>query len=158
MANNTERRTSIIDMAIFFVLLAIIAVLAIPRYQRYTKIGTTKDLISQLEEATETAIEELKASQDKKGADVSLSDELCLNVLKRHLQGQFPANPFTQNSEVSLIRHLNISPGQVFDVRGGWIWKLVFPQEKNKPVVSQFWLNSDTVHIGHGKGESYIHP
>ena len=62
MANNTERRTSKIDMAIFFVLLAIIAVLAIPRYQRYTKIGTTKDLISQLEEATETAIEELKAS------------------------------------------------------------------------------------------------
>ena len=130
MKENKERGTSIIDMAIIFVLLAIIAVLAIPRYQRYAKIGTTKDLIIQLEVASDAAIEELKAKQDKKGADVSLSDELCLNVLKRHLQGQFPANPFTHNSEVALIRHLNISPGQVFDVRGGWIWKLVFPQEK----------------------------
>ena len=159
MKNNNERRTyKKIDLAIIFVLLAIIAVLAIPRYQRYTKIGTTKHLIVELEEATEAAIEELKANQEKKGKDISLSDELCLSVLKRHLQGQFPANPFTHNNDVALIRQLNITPGQVFDVRGGWIWKLVFPQEKNKPVISQIWLNSDTVHIGQGKGESYIHP
>ncbi len=154
-----EKKLKKIDITIFLLVLAVVAVLIVPRYSRYTKIGQTKSLIVQLEEAAMAVVQELHEKKvEAKKSNTILTDEQYLQILKKNLRGRIPVNPFTKSTDISLMHQRTISPGDIVDVKGGWIWKLVLPKEANQSVVCKFWLNSDTTHIGRGRGESHIQP
>ncbi len=157
--DNAGKKFKKIDITIFLLILAVAAVLIGPRYYRYSKIGQAKSLIVQLEEAAMAVIQEVHEKKvEAKKSNTIIGDEQYLQILKKYLRGRIPVNPFTNNEEISLMHQLAISPGDILDVKGGWIWKLVLPKEANQSVISEFWLNSDTTHIGRGRGESYIQP
>jgi len=122
-----------LDIIIFLLIVAVIAAFIAPRYHRYAKIGQAKSLIVQLEEAAMTVIREVQAKKaEAKETGSDFSDEQYLDILKEQMHGHIPVNPFTNNEEISLMHQHSFSPGDILDVKGGWIWKLVVPEEGNQ--------------------------
>ncbi len=148
-----------IDVAIFVIVIAIICVVAVPRYNRFVKTAEAKSTIHQLNEATQAALKEC-SSKSGVAADAAAlpSDEELIRTLKKHLGGSIPENPFTKRSTITLQHHRAMGPCDALDAQGGWVWNLVPTRENSRSVISKIWLNSDTVNISNGKGESCIQP
>jgi len=148
-----------IDMAILVIVIAIICVVAVPRYNRFVKTAEAKSCIHQLNEATQAALREYEISQDSTDAPERLpSDEELIRTLKKHLGGSIPENPFTKNKNITLQHHRAMGPCDTLDATGGWVWNLVPIREHENTIISNVWLNSDTVNISEGRGESCIQP
>jgi len=148
-----------IDVAICLILIAVVGVFAIPRYDRFVKTAEAKSTIQQLNEATRAVIEECTAEAWATGDPAALptEDEL-IRALTERLGGSIPQNPFTRNSTITVQYHRAIGPCDTLEAHGGWVWSLVRSQGDGVPVSSKVWLNSDTVNISSGKGESCIQP
>jgi hypothetical protein len=148
-----------IDVAIFLVAMALICVVAVPRYDRFEKTAEAKSTIHQLNEATRATLEEYaKKNDDVSGPKALPTDEELIRTLKKHLGGSIPENPFTKSSNISLQHHRAMGPCDTLEAQGGWIWNLIPKQENSQSVISKVWLNSDTVNISNGRGESCIQP
>lgn len=154
-----DRRFGSIDAAMFLVLLAIVGVVAIPRYDRFTKTAEAKTTLRQLTAAADAVIEASAAEARAAGTPATLppDDELILALTKR-LGGAIPENPFTGNRAITLQHHRAIAPCDALDPSGGWVWNLLQAQDDGRAVSSTVWLNSDTVNLSAGKGESCIRP
>ena len=147
------------DVAIFFVTFAILAVVAVPRYSRATKTEEAKNLIVEMNKATDAVVKNLlRTSQPKETPNELPTDEQWLEALNRHFNGSIPVNPFTKKKEITIMHQGSLNPCDCLVPRGGWVWSLTSSMEKNRPVRSRVWLNSDTVHLGEGNGESCIQP
>lgn len=148
-----------IDLTIFFVTVAIIVVIAAPRYSRATKTDEAKSLILNMKSATDTVIGQFRStSGETLTVQETPTDERWLDALKVHFNGSIPVNPFTNCNEVTLQHQRSLKPCDCLNPRGGWVWNLVLTSDGDGSVQSQVWLDSDTVHIGKGNGESCIQP
>jgi Tfp pilus assembly protein PilE len=148
-----------IEIACLVIIIAIICVVAVPRYNRFVKTAEAKSYIQQLNEATQAALKEYKISpgETDTSKDLPPDDEL-IQTLKKHLGGSIPENPFTKNKNITLQHHRAMGPCDTLDATGGWVWNLVPVRENSSTVISKVWLNSDTVNISEGQGESCIQP
>ena len=148
-----------ITIAIYLVVLSVVAVTAVPRYNRIYKADRAKAAILHLKEASAAVVLELEMQRQQEPDNYRLpTDRQALKLLEKHLGGTVPMNPFTQSRNIALRRHPHFIPCDCLDVTGGWLWKLVVPENKDQKILSQFWPNSDTVNIGNGKGESCLQP
>ncbi len=147
-----------IDVALILVAMAILSVVAVPRYNRQSMTAEAKSLISTMQAAAEKIIQDVQASTPDKDMEGLPSDEQLLQALEKRLGGKIPPNPFTKNNQLVLKHHASLSPCDCLDQEGGWVWNLVSLPGKNRPHKSLVWLNSDTVHIEKGNGESCIQP
>jgi len=148
-----------IDLTMLFIGLLIIGVVAIPRYLRLVRIDEAKNVISRVQHAAEETVRERQhAPADAQTPRAELPDDRLISALERNLGGSLPPNPFTGSSRISL-RHLPaLTPCEILEREGGWVWNLVQPPHSSSPAVNQVWLNSDTFHIGDGKGEACLQP
>jgi type II secretory pathway pseudopilin PulG len=148
-----------IEISCLVIIIAIICVVAVPRYNRFVKTAKAKSYIHQLNEATQAALKEYKFTPGEKRTPENLpSDEELIQTLKKHLGGSIPENPFTKSKNITLQHHRSIGPCDALDATGGWVWNLVPIRENTSTVISKVWLNSDTVNISDGQGESCIQP
>lgn len=157
-ARQNERGITVFNTVIFLGVLSILMVVAVPRYDRFTKIRETKAGIRALEKGAREAFAELEGRNGDGQNVTSASDAEWIRLLEQHLDGPIPPNPFSHASVITVSRVAALSPCEYLQGSGGWIWSLVPSHEKGKPPHSRFWLNSDTVNIGQGKGEACIQP
>ncbi len=154
-----NRNLGKIDAAMFLVLLAIVGVVAVPRYDRFSKTAEAKSSIQVLNEATRAVIEEARGQARSHGEPATLPhDDALILALTERLGGSIPENPFTKNNTITLLHERAFGPCDTLEAQGGWVWNLVSTQADDRPVISRVWLNSDTVHISAGKGEGCIQP
>jgi len=148
-----------IDGAILIVILAILCVVAVPRYNRFVKMAQAKSTLQQLADASRATLQECAHKRDGTGGAEALPpDDELIRTLKKHLGGSIPENPFTRNDQISLQHHRAMGPCDALEAQGGWVWNLVPSPRDGRPAESRFWPNSDTVHIAQGRGESCIQP
>ena len=147
-----------IDVAIFVVVLAIVCVVALPRYSRFVKTAEARTYINQITEASQAALMEFDDKTNRCEAGELPSDEELLAKLKEHLGGAIPENPFTKSNEITVQHAKALAPCKNLDTTGGWLWNLVPRGQGGETMVSMVWLNSDTVNISKGQGESCIQP
>jgi type II secretory pathway pseudopilin PulG len=156
---NNARGIARFEIATLTIVMAIVCVVALPRYNRFVKTAEAKSYIQQLNEATEAALKEYKITADETQTPENLpSDEELIETLKKHLGGSIPENPFTKSKNITLQHRRAMGPCDALDATGGWVWNLAPIREDSRTVISKVWLNSDTVNISEGKGESCIQP
>lgn len=161
MSTLLRNRTGIekIDVAIVFIMITILVVVAVPRYIRYAKAAEAKSLISTMKAATEKVIQDLYSPRESDSAVKPLpQDQDLIQALRKELGGKIPCNPFTRKNHVEVKHYASLKPCDCLDPDGGWVWNLISPPGRNKPQKSSIWLNSDTVNMGNGNGESCIQP
>ena len=148
-----------IDVAIFIIIVAIIGVIALPRYNRFVKTAEARTYIHQMTAATQAALEECrKKHTDSANPGKLPPDAVLIECLKKHLGGSVPENPFTKSNSITLKHHRSLAPCNSLETTGGWVWNLVPSGASNQTLISKVWLNSDTVNISKGMGESCIQP
>ena len=153
---NTKMKTHIV---ILFAALAAVSVIAVPHYSRQNKIDAAKEVLKQLQEATNTIVQEYERTYRVSTVKERFpSDQYWLYALNQHFSGSIPFNPFTKNRDVTLQPHKSMTPCVWIESTGGWIWKLIPPQEKDQSIISRVWLNSDTFDIGNNAGEACLQP
>ncbi len=147
-----------LHIALSMVFLAIIAVAAVPHLNLDARAEIAKTAMLRLRIASDAVVREFETARQEMDHYKLPSDKEALKHLKMHLGNTIPENPFTQKKDIIIRRHQHFVPCDSLNVAGGWLWKLVVPEDKNQEIHTQFWLNSDTVNIDKGKGESCLQP